>query len=139
MKGEFDEALASTLLALRKRRGLSLREVQERTGVSNAYLSQIEQGKRGTPTLTLLTKLARAYGISIPQLLNRVEKRSPSASLARFTSDANYVAATFERLSSDRQTQLLEYLKYLETSEHQGLTLLKRGRHNKSRGRRSPR
>src|SRR5208283_2079248 len=135
MKDKFHEALADTLRTLREYRGLSLRAVQDRTGVSNAYLSQIERGKRGTPTLGLLEKLAKVYGSSVPQLLGEVEKSLPSKSgIVKLTTDAAYVGATFEKLSDDRQKLLLDYLKYLEASQSnqdRAKSILKRGRARK--------
>ena len=56
---------------LRRLRGrLSLREVYERTGVSYAYLSQIETGER-TPGSNVLTRLADFYGIEPHVLLSK--------------------------------------------------------------------
>ena len=53
------------LRALRETRRLTLREVEERVHVSNAYLSQIERGERGVPNLKILNKLAEVYGVSV--------------------------------------------------------------------------
>lgn len=39
---------------------LSLRDVEKKTGVSNAFICQIENGR--FPSLTILKKLQKAYG-----------------------------------------------------------------------------
>ena len=62
------EKLGSYLRELRRRKRLSLREVQEETGASGSYLSQVEQGKRH-PSAHLLRKVAPAYGASVRDLL----------------------------------------------------------------------
>jgi transcriptional regulator with XRE-family HTH domain len=47
----------------REIKGLSLREVEVMTGISNATISQIETGKHGV-TLVNAVKLCDAYGVS---------------------------------------------------------------------------
>jgi transcriptional regulator with XRE-family HTH domain len=64
------EDFGKYLKALREKQRLSLREVQELCGVSNAYLSQIESGKRkNAPQPKILEKLAEAYRVSFNELL----------------------------------------------------------------------
>jgi len=53
----------------RKAAGLTLREVQDITGISNAYLSQLETGKIRRPSANVLYKLAKVYGINLENLL----------------------------------------------------------------------
>lgn len=46
---------------LRKDKGLTLREVQESTGLSNAYLSQLETGKIKSPSYKTIRCLINIY------------------------------------------------------------------------------
>ena len=62
------EKLGSYLRELRRHKRLSLRQVQEETGASGSYLSQVEQGKRH-PSAHLLRKIAPTYGGSVRDLL----------------------------------------------------------------------
>ena len=48
--------------ALRKLQDKTLRQVEEATGVSNAYLSQLETGKIRNPSFTVVDKLLSFYG-----------------------------------------------------------------------------
>ena len=48
--------------------GLSLRELSERTNVSNAYLSQLERG-RHEPSLRVLMAIASALGVPLGSML----------------------------------------------------------------------
>lgn len=60
------------LKKLRARKGVSLKKVEEGTGISNAYLSQLETGKRRRlPNPTRLKALADYYNVSIQQLLEK--------------------------------------------------------------------
>ena len=55
--------LGDELRRVRKDRGLSLRQVESKTGVSAATLSRIERGS--TPELDIVTKLAEWMGVVV--------------------------------------------------------------------------
>jgi len=63
------EQLGNYLRELRNRKRLTLREVEEQSGASGSYLSQVEQGKRH-PSAELLRKIAPTYGASVKELLS---------------------------------------------------------------------
>ena len=63
-------ALATYLRAVRKQRGLSLKKVEKAAGVSNAYLSQLERGRRNPPHPDILKRLARVYEVPLSDLLS---------------------------------------------------------------------
>jgi transcriptional regulator with XRE-family HTH domain len=54
--------LGQFLRAAREAKRLSLREVERRSGVSNAYLSQLESGRIKEPSPNVLFKLSELYG-----------------------------------------------------------------------------
>lgn len=62
------EQLGNYLRELRARKRFTLRDVEEQSGASGSYLSQVEQGKRH-PSAELLRKIAAAYGASVKELL----------------------------------------------------------------------
>ena len=64
------EVLGALLRAQRRAADLSLRELSERTNVSNAYLSQLERGLH-EPSLGVLTAIASALGVPLGSLLTR--------------------------------------------------------------------
>jgi transcriptional regulator with XRE-family HTH domain len=64
------EVLGATIRAERVTAGLSLRDLAERTKVSNAYLSQIERGLH-EPSISVLSAIARALDVSLEALLAR--------------------------------------------------------------------
>jgi len=63
----------ATLRLLRTEGGLSLRELAERVGVSNAYLSRVENGHDRAPTPDRLLAIARALGLPAARLLELAE------------------------------------------------------------------
>jgi transcriptional regulator with XRE-family HTH domain len=64
------EALGGLLRSHRTAAGLTLRELSERTGVSNAYLSQLERGMH-EPSLSVLRALSLALDVPLASLLAR--------------------------------------------------------------------
>lgn len=54
---------------LRVAKRLSLRNVAQKAGISNSYLSQVEQGHRGPPHPNMLRKLASVYEVPVRELL----------------------------------------------------------------------
>jgi transcriptional regulator with XRE-family HTH domain len=64
------EALGALLRSQRLAAELSLRELAERTSVSNAYLSQLERGQH-EPSLSVLKAIASALGVPLASLLAR--------------------------------------------------------------------
>lgn len=61
--------LGSVLRAARERRGMTLRDVERRTGISNAHVSQLETGTIARPELALLWELAELYELDFGRLL----------------------------------------------------------------------
>ena len=61
-------ALGARIKTLRQERGLLQKHLAEKAGLTASMVSQIESG-RLTPTLPTLGKLAGAFGVSVPELL----------------------------------------------------------------------
>ncbi|MDR5683797.1 MAG: helix-turn-helix transcriptional regulator [Armatimonadota bacterium] len=65
--------LHERLREVRRHRGLTLVDVREKTGLSVSYLSDLERG-RSNPSFETLERLARAYDMSVLDLLSGVEE-----------------------------------------------------------------
>lgn len=63
------EEFGKYLRNLRKERGLTIRQIEVFSGVSNSYLSLVENGKRGIPSPEILEKLAPVYKVPYEQLM----------------------------------------------------------------------
>jgi transcriptional regulator with XRE-family HTH domain len=72
------DALGALIRAQRVTAGLSLRELAERTKVSNAYLSQIERGLH-EPSISVLGAIAAALDVSLETLLARAGLLAPDS------------------------------------------------------------
>jgi SOS-response transcriptional repressor LexA len=57
------------LKMMRKRQRLTVRELEDLSGVSHSYLTQLENGKRGVPSPEILKKLAEPLSINYDELM----------------------------------------------------------------------
>ena len=57
------------LRCLRKNKKMTIRQLELYSGVSNAYLSQLETGKRGIPSPEILKKLFNPLGVEYKELM----------------------------------------------------------------------
>lgn len=67
------KGLGDYLALCREIKGLSLRDVEKATGISNASLSQLETGKH-EPTFSKVVKLADLYGVRLERLAKEARK-----------------------------------------------------------------
>jgi transcriptional regulator with XRE-family HTH domain len=72
------EEIIKYLVQLRKRRGVSLRELARRADVAPASLSAIEKG-RSSPTLATLHKLLNAMGTDFASFVSGLAPQSPGS------------------------------------------------------------
>ncbi|MEM2112129.1 MAG: helix-turn-helix transcriptional regulator, partial [Candidatus Bathyarchaeia archaeon] len=75
-----NKTLGPYLKQVRKEKGFTLRVVEEKTGISNAYLSQLENQKISNPSPRILHKLADFYEISYGNLMELAGYPSPLSS-----------------------------------------------------------
>lgn len=61
--------LGARLRALREERGYSLSALAESAGVSKGYLSDLERGTAGNPTVDVVRKIAGGLGVPLLALL----------------------------------------------------------------------
>jgi transcriptional regulator with XRE-family HTH domain len=74
------DAVGRRLRALRHRRGVTLAELHNVTGISVSTLSRLESGSR-RPTLELLLPLARVHGVPIDELVGAPQTGDPRVHL----------------------------------------------------------
>ena len=75
--------LGTNIRRLREEQGWSQEDYADRAGIHRTYVSDIERGRRN-PTITVVEKLAKPFGIGAGRLL---ETRLPAA---LFSSSATY-------------------------------------------------
>ncbi|WEK35885.1 MAG: transcriptional regulator [Candidatus Pseudobacter hemicellulosilyticus] len=109
------KTLGATLKEARERNGLTLRQVDKATGVSSAYLSQMENDHVKNPSAGVLYKLATLYGEQLNDLM-RAAGVVKSAEVedgkeSKETILANQLAFYAKGLTEEDQEEVLEYIK----------------------------
>jgi transcriptional regulator with XRE-family HTH domain len=107
--------LGGLLAHLRVAKGLSLREVEEATGkaVSNAYLSQIENGRVQKPSPHVLHSLAEVYVVPYETLMEKTGYLLPSEDGGGRR--RRLAAFAIDDLTAEEEEELLKYLAFLRS------------------------
>jgi transcriptional regulator with XRE-family HTH domain len=108
------KSLGQTLKDARELIPLTLRQVEEASGISNPYLSQLENNKIKKPSANVLYKLSKLYNIELNSLL-------AAAGIIQESTEAkskllNNAALSAEQLTTEEEESLLKYLKFLRNS-----------------------
>lgn len=67
-------AVAETIKALRKQKGVSQEKLADAIDSHQVYISEIEKGKK-IPSLTILHNFAVFFNISLTELVSRIEEK----------------------------------------------------------------
>ncbi|TFD96433.1 XRE family transcriptional regulator [Dysgonomonas capnocytophagoides] len=105
------KSLGITLKEERELQKMTLRQVEEATGISNAYLSQLENDKIKTPSANILHKLSVIYNIPLKNLLiaaNIIQDEQPERREL-----FNSVSFSSKELTEEEEKELLEYLRFI--------------------------
>jgi transcriptional regulator with XRE-family HTH domain len=107
--------LGALLADLRTAKGLSLREVEEATdkAVSNAYLSQLENGKIKKPSPNVLHSLAEVYVVPYEALMEKAGYLLTSED--RGGQRKRLAAFAIDDLTAEEEEELLKYLAFLRS------------------------
>jgi transcriptional regulator with XRE-family HTH domain len=110
-------ALGDYLKAVRKKSGLALREVEEATDISNAYLSQLENSRVTRPSPHILHALATVYRVPYETLMERAgytpKKQSEQKGTVR--QSGQLPASSFDDITEDEEVHLLGYLNFIRS------------------------
>lgn len=106
--------LGHFLSAARNKLGLSLRSVEGTTGISNAYLSQLEHGKIKMPAPQNLHALAAEYHVPYALLMELAGYPTSEPQLDESPA-ASRLAARMGTVSNEEEEQLLEYLAFIRS------------------------
>jgi transcriptional regulator with XRE-family HTH domain len=108
--------LGPLLADLRKAKGFSLREVEEAAdrAVSNAYLSQLENGKIRKPSPNVLHSLAQIYAVPYEALMEKAGYLLPSE--GNSTGSRRRLAVfAIDDLTAEEEEELLKYLAFIRS------------------------
>ncbi|MDE2227564.1 MAG: helix-turn-helix transcriptional regulator [Alphaproteobacteria bacterium] len=108
------------LRQLRAERGIRLKDMADSLGVSGAYLSALEHGRRGRPTHAMVVAICAQLGIiwdDADELMRLARISHPRITVdtaglsAEATELANLLAERIRKLPPDRVARLLDLLK----------------------------
>jgi transcriptional regulator with XRE-family HTH domain len=118
----YRHAVGRTVHVLRTGRAWSLRVLSDRSGLSVAFLSEIERGRK-EPSGTVLGQLAEAFDLSLSDLLVSIA-RTLDAGSTDFIDGAGQVPhelrAALARLGEHERAELARFVAYLEWRSSQG-------------------
>jgi transcriptional regulator with XRE-family HTH domain len=112
---ENDISLGKYLQRARESKKLTLRAVEKETGISNAYLSQLESGKIKKPSPSILYKLALIYEVTYSDTM----ELAGYPSIEQPSVDNNYkrIRSRIGPITDDEESALLEYLDFLRSRQ----------------------
>lgn len=96
---------------LRESKNLTLRDVEKKTDISNAYLSQLETGKVKQPSPVNLYKLAEIYEVPYELLMEKVGFPVPKGKLEVNNKHGTY--SRFGKITDEEELELLDYLSFI--------------------------
>jgi HTH-type transcriptional regulator, competence development regulator len=108
--------LGQELQMARKLKKLSLREVETATGISNAYLSQLENDKIQKPSPQFLGKLTSLYDLEFQMVMEAAGYVAP----AKRDSGPKTISGEMlfkEPLSASEEEQLVDYLAFIRSKK----------------------
>lgn len=117
------KSLGATLKEARELVTFTLKQVEEATQISTAYLSQLENDKIKKPSANILYKLANLYQIEMNALLiasGIIEKGAVSQKSKGDNEWVNRLAFYAGDFSEAQQEEVIEYIKYLKFKNKNG-------------------
>jgi transcriptional regulator with XRE-family HTH domain len=105
--------LGELLRQLRNGKGVSLRTVEKETGVSNAYLSQLESGKAEQPSPHILHKLAGYYGVHYSRLMEAAGYLKPREENMPMATNSIQAALMEVGLDQEQQQMVVKLIDFL--------------------------
>lgn len=101
----------------RESRNITLRQIEESVGISNAYLSQLENNKITNPSPVILHKLSDYLNVSYAFLMQLAGYPVPTISSERSGLVLSARAEnTLNNITVEEEEKLSEYLRFLRSS-----------------------
>ena len=109
--------LGETLKRARSKIKLTLRQIEETSGISNAYLSQLENDKIKMPSANILYRISTIYEIELNDLLiaagiiEKVDKKKEK----KKKDFMEKIAFSADKLNNKQKNSVLEYLEFIKS------------------------
>jgi transcriptional regulator with XRE-family HTH domain len=105
--------LAQYLAELRRGKGLTFRDLEQKTGISNGYLNLLEHGRVKRPSPEVLFKLANYYGIAFSSLMAVAGYPTEETDRAGVNRNNEVATALLGDLTKDEMAQVRNFIGYL--------------------------
>lgn len=109
-------SLSKVLRDIRAVSGKSLREVEDATGISNAYLSQLERGDAQKPSPDKLQALAKFYEVPYTDLMRAagyLQTSEKTANSVNQNTSAMQAALMSANFTPEEEAQIVKYIQFL--------------------------
>jgi transcriptional regulator with XRE-family HTH domain len=109
-------SLREAVRSLRKAHGWTQIELARRSGIAQGMLTNIETGKQANPTHSTLQRLARAFEISVDELLRTAGLEDPPVNFSEENNFAQWseeIIAIGEDLPAADRQAVLEHARAL--------------------------
>lgn len=110
------------LKKLRHNRNMSLRDVEKVAKLSNSYLSQLENGSRGIPTLKTMQKIAVAYGTTVEELTKIANNTMKKTTHSLPKADFDFICRTYSELSDESKKSVQDFINFLCKQDQKGIS-----------------
>ncbi|MEJ7892934.1 MAG: helix-turn-helix transcriptional regulator [Solirubrobacteraceae bacterium] len=110
------KSLGKVLIEAREDHAMSLREVERRTGIRNAHLSQIEHGTIARPEMAMLWELATLYRLDYADLLQRAGYVRGGETSGRQRQRMTVALRAMTDLTPKEQAEALRYMAELKSN-----------------------
>jgi HTH-type transcriptional regulator, competence development regulator len=108
-------SLAEELRRIRGIRSASLRQVEKATGISNAYLSQLEHGDATNPSPNILYKLAEFYNVPYESLMTAAGYLKTSERASGKRPSGIQAALMTADLTDEESKVVAEYIEFVRS------------------------
>ncbi len=121
-----NKTLGPLIKELREGKKLSLREMEEKSGISNAYISQVENGQIRRPSPNFLHKISEVLDYPYELLMERAGHVVPKTGTAQKASKSKVsdeqrkafaIFSTIKDLTEEEAEALLEFLNWTRSRQ----------------------
>lgn len=114
------QTLGRYLAELRQGRGLTFRDLEEKTGISNGYLNLLEHDRIKRPSPETLFKLSNFYGVPFSTLMKLAGYPTESTDSSGADPHRELATALLDGLTRDELERVRDFVGYLRVERRRG-------------------
>ena len=107
------QTLGQYLAELRQGRGMTFRDLEEKSGISNGYLNLLEHDRIKRPSPETLFKLSNFFGVPFSSLMKLAGYPSESSGTSGEDSNRELATALLDDLSQEELDRVRDFVGYL--------------------------